>query len=164
VTFGLLYLWPFLEAFVSRDHETHELLDRPRNRPVRTALGSATLSFYVVLLVAGSQDIGAQKLGLAQGPVTNVLRLLLVGLPPSVALVTWKVCHDLSGSDEVEERKEAIHRIHSPDGGAASAAIGPSPVLERVGPLLRLVRLAWAAVITVVALVLRRRLERPRDD
>jgi ubiquinol-cytochrome c reductase cytochrome b subunit len=144
---------------VSRDRAAHEVLDRPRDRPVRTALGAATLSFYVVLLVAGSQDIGAQKLGLPQGLVTNVLRVLLLALPPFVAVVAWKVCRDLSGGDLVEARKEDIHRARAPEAVVGAGAVA-TLVEGPVGPLLRIVRLAWAAVITVVALVLRRRLER----
>ena len=45
--------WPFLEARVTGDHAEHHLLDRPRERPVRTALGVATLVFYAVLTLAG---------------------------------------------------------------------------------------------------------------
>ena len=37
ITFRLLYAWPFLEARFTRDHAEHHLLDRPRDRPVRTA-------------------------------------------------------------------------------------------------------------------------------
>ena len=53
VTFALLYAWPFLEARVTGDYAEHHLVDRPRQRPVRTALGVACLSFYVVLLPGG---------------------------------------------------------------------------------------------------------------
>ena len=40
LTFALLYA-AFLEARVTGDHDEHHLLDRPRQRPVRTALGAA---------------------------------------------------------------------------------------------------------------------------
>src|SRR5205807_2332620 len=63
VTFGLLYMWPFLEARFTDDHLEHHLLDSPRDRPVRTAIGVGVLTFYIVLVVAGAQDIIAQKLG-----------------------------------------------------------------------------------------------------
>jgi len=43
VTFALLFAWPFLEARWTGDHDNHHLLDRPRDRPMRTALGVATL-------------------------------------------------------------------------------------------------------------------------
>ena len=53
ITFGLLYAWPFLEQRFTRDHASHNLLDRPRDRPLRTAFGVATLTFYTVLVLAG---------------------------------------------------------------------------------------------------------------
>ena len=57
VTFVLLYLWPFLEARVTRDFAEHHIVDRPRQRPVRTALGAATLSFYSVLFFGAASDV-----------------------------------------------------------------------------------------------------------
>ncbi|TML58572.1 MAG: cytochrome b, partial [Actinobacteria bacterium] len=80
VTFGLLYAWPFLEQRVTGDREEHHLLDRPRDRPVRSAVGAGALTFFVVLFVAGAQDVIAQKLSVSIPSVTNALRGLAVGL------------------------------------------------------------------------------------
>jgi ubiquinol-cytochrome c reductase cytochrome b subunit len=113
LTFGLLYLWPFIERRITGDRDEHHLLDRPRNRPVRTALGVGVLTFYIVLFIAGSQDIGAQKLNASIPTVTEALRIMLVVLPVIATLLTWKVCHDLVGADEVERAKE--HILH-PEG------------------------------------------------
>jgi ubiquinol-cytochrome c reductase cytochrome b subunit len=107
LTFVLLYAWPFLEQRVTRDRRAHNLLDRPRHRPVRTALGVATLTFYVVLLLAGGQDIIAQKLGLDIVPVTETFRVLVFALPPAVALLAWKLCRDLSAGERKETRGPA---------------------------------------------------------
>jgi ubiquinol-cytochrome c reductase cytochrome b subunit len=108
VTFGLLYLWPFLERRVTHDTAEHHLLDRPRDRPARTAIGVGTLTFYVVLFLAGSQDIGAQKMAVAIPTLTRVFQVMLVVLPVLAGLLAWKVCRDLSGGDELESRKEEI--------------------------------------------------------
>jgi ubiquinol-cytochrome c reductase cytochrome b subunit len=54
------------------------------------------LSFYVVLLVAGGQDIIAQKLNVSIEPVTNWLRALVFLVPLAAALFTWRFCHDLA--------------------------------------------------------------------
>ena len=99
VTFGLLYAWPFLEQRVTGDREEHHLLDRPRDRPVRSAVGAGALTFFVVLFVAGAQDVIAQKLSVSIPAVTNALRGLAVGLPLVIALLTWKVCRDLAAGD-----------------------------------------------------------------
>jgi ubiquinol-cytochrome c reductase cytochrome b subunit len=108
ITFGLLYAWPFVERRLSRDTAEHHLLDRPRDRPLRTAFGVGTLTFYAVLFVAGSSDIGAQKFVVAIPTFTRVLQVLVVVLPLITALITWKLCHDLSGGDTLEATKEAI--------------------------------------------------------
>jgi ubiquinol-cytochrome c reductase cytochrome b subunit len=102
VTFGLLYLWPFIESRVTGDHADHHLLDRPRDRPLRTPIGVGVLTFYIVLTVAGAQDIIAQKLGVSIPPVTWTLRVLLVALPVLTAALARKLCHDLQ---EVQVRR-----------------------------------------------------------
>ena len=43
----------------------HHLLQRPRDVPVRTALGAMALTFYVVLLISGGNDIIADKFDIA---------------------------------------------------------------------------------------------------
>ncbi|MBW3650261.1 MAG: ubiquinol-cytochrome c reductase cytochrome b subunit [Actinobacteria bacterium] len=111
VTFGLLYAWPFVEARVTGDRQEHHLLDRARDRPVRTAIGAAVLSFYLVLTLAGGQDIIAQKLNLSISGVVWTLRGLLVVLPLGVALLTHHVCKDLAGAERLEHEKEEAKRL-----------------------------------------------------
>ncbi|MGH9127184.1 MAG: cytochrome bc1 complex cytochrome b subunit [Acidimicrobiales bacterium] len=100
LTFGLLYLWPFIEAKVTGDHDDHELLDRPRHRPVRTAIGTGVLAFYVVLFFAGSQDIIAQHLELSITTVDYSFRVLIFVVPIVVAVIAWKWCHDLTAEED----------------------------------------------------------------
>ena len=57
VFFTLLYLAPFIEARFTKDHAEHHVLDRPRDRPLRTAIGVGVLAFYLVLLGAASGDV-----------------------------------------------------------------------------------------------------------
>jgi ubiquinol-cytochrome c reductase cytochrome b subunit len=99
LTFGLLYLWPFIEAAITKDRTEHHLLDRPRQRPVRTPFGVAVLTFYIVLFFAGSQDVIAQKLHVSIPPVTFTFRVLVFVLPVFTALVTRKLCRDLAAAD-----------------------------------------------------------------
>ena len=99
IVVAVLLAWPFLEARVTGDRETHHLLDRPRDRPVRTAIGAAALTAFVVLLVAGSDDILAVELDWSIVVVRRVERVLLVVLPVLVALVTARVCRDLAARD-----------------------------------------------------------------
>jgi ubiquinol-cytochrome c reductase cytochrome b subunit len=106
ITFALLYAWPFLEQRWTGDVAVHHLLDRPRDRPGRTALGVATLTFYVVLLVAGAQDIVAQKLDVGITTVTHSLQAMAIVLPAAAAALAFKLCRDLQGSDALAEQRK----------------------------------------------------------
>jgi len=101
LTFGLLYAWPFLEARVTRDYAEHHLLDRPRQRPVRTALGMATVSFYTVLFLGGAADVLAATFGLSVNAILWTFRFLCLLAPPLVGWVTYRLCKELSARDGV---------------------------------------------------------------
>jgi ubiquinol-cytochrome c reductase cytochrome b subunit len=96
LTFFLLYAWPFLEARATRDRAEHHLLDRPRQRPLRTALGVATLAFYLVLFSGGAADVVASTFHLSVNQVLVTLRVLVVLVPLTAALVTYRLCKELS--------------------------------------------------------------------
>jgi ubiquinol-cytochrome c reductase cytochrome b subunit len=98
LTFALLYAWPFLERRFTRDRDEHHLLDRPRDRPMRTAIGVAVLTFYVVLLVAGAQDLFAQWFNVSIISVTRTLQVLVFALPLATAIFTWRICRDLAAT------------------------------------------------------------------
>jgi ubiquinol-cytochrome c reductase cytochrome b subunit len=137
LTFALLYAWPFLEARATHDHVEHHLLDRPRDRPIRTTLGVATLTFYAVLCVAGSQDLIAQHAHIGLTVLTNVLRALLVLGPVAAGALTWKACHDLRGADEVEHARAEVRAQHGiprprPPASPPSASEHPPSLIARI--------------------------------
>ncbi|MGH2693683.1 MAG: cytochrome bc1 complex cytochrome b subunit [Actinomycetota bacterium] len=98
ITFLLLYAWPFLEARFAHDHEPHHLLDRPRDHPMRTALGMATLTFYAVLFFAASNDLVAKWFVVSVESVTWTFRVLVFVLPPLVGWVTHRLMKALLAS------------------------------------------------------------------
>jgi len=95
ITFTLLYLWPFLEARFTGDHGPHHLLDRPRDRPLRTAMGMATLAFYTVLTVAGGSDVLSTTFGFSVNVMFWTFRALLFVIPAAVGLLTHRLCKEL---------------------------------------------------------------------
>jgi ubiquinol-cytochrome c reductase cytochrome b subunit len=95
VTFALLYAYPFLEERVTHDHGNHHLLDRPRDRPVRTAIGVAALTFYGALTIGGASDVLARKLDISVNAMIWTLRTVVIVLPPIVGVLTWRACKDL---------------------------------------------------------------------
>jgi ubiquinol-cytochrome c reductase cytochrome b subunit len=106
LTFLMLYAWPFVEARVTRDYAEHHLLDRPSEHPVRTALGVAVLTFYIVLLFAGGQDIWADLLHLSLDTVIWTFRTMVIVLPILTGLFTWKLCRDLSAGRHARKLEE----------------------------------------------------------
>src|SRR5439155_23245561 len=89
VTFLILYAWPFLERRLTGDTSEHHLLDRPRDHPVRTAIGIGGLGFFLVLVAAGSNDVLAKIAGVSVGAITWAFRILAVTLPFVLGLATW---------------------------------------------------------------------------
>jgi ubiquinol-cytochrome c reductase cytochrome b subunit len=99
VIFGVLYAWPFLEARFTHDHEEHHVLDRPRDRPVRTAIGVAALAFFMVLFVAGGNDVIASRFDVSVNVITYVLRVAVFVLPVASGLLTHRLCKELRARD-----------------------------------------------------------------
>jgi ubiquinol-cytochrome c reductase cytochrome b subunit len=89
LTFGLLYAWPFIEAIFTADRAPHHLLERARDHAVRTALGMAGLTFYLVLFAAASNDLMSKWLKVPVENITNAYRILVFLLPPIAGVVTY---------------------------------------------------------------------------
>ena len=128
VTFVLLYAWPFVEARLTGDHAEHHLLDRPRDRPVRTAVGVGVLTFYGVLLLAGGQDVIADKLNLPITGVTTTFQVLVFALPILTAAVSWKLCRDLQGARSAAEQEETPSPIGPAEPRVTQTAPADAPV------------------------------------
>ena len=111
VTFGLLYAWPFLEARVTGDRAEHHLADRPRQRPVRTALGVAALGFYVVMFLGGAADIIATTFGLSVNAVLWSFRFAALLVPPVFGYVTYRLCVELSLRDGLLFERRLFHSL-----------------------------------------------------
>ncbi len=108
ITFALLYAWPWIEARVTKDHREHHVLDRPRDRPVRTALGVATLSFYTILGVAASNDVLATAFNLSLNAVLIAFRVMLIVVPPIAALVAYRICKELQATERAGPPTEPL--------------------------------------------------------
>jgi ubiquinol-cytochrome c reductase cytochrome b subunit len=99
--FLVLYLYPFAEQRLTGEgHQERHLCDRPRDRPVRTALGVAGITFYGVLLLAGGNDVVAQSFRISVNALTWILRIALVLAPVAAFLVTRRLCHALTDAEQ----------------------------------------------------------------
>ncbi|MFE4669892.1 cytochrome bc complex cytochrome b subunit [Streptomyces sp. NPDC056716] len=122
VVFPLLLVfigvYPFIEARVTGDRREHHLLDRPRDRPVRTAIGAAWISLYLVLLAGGGNDIVATQLHLSINTVTWAVRIGILAVPAAVFVITRRICLGLRLRDRelVTHGRETGRIVRLPHG------------------------------------------------
>jgi ubiquinol-cytochrome c reductase cytochrome b subunit len=99
IMFNLIAMYPAIESWVTKDKGYHNLLDRPRDVPVRTGLGVMSLVFYMVLVTAGANDILASTFHWSLQATTWVLRVLLIVLPPISFKITKRICLGMQHED-----------------------------------------------------------------
>jgi ubiquinol-cytochrome c reductase cytochrome b subunit len=97
--FGLLIAWPFLEKKFTGDDAHHNLLQRPRDAPVRTAIGAMAISFYMLLTLCAMNDIIAFKFHISLNATTWIGRIGMVVLPAIVYYITYRWAVGLQRSD-----------------------------------------------------------------
>lgn len=86
-----LVLWPFIEARVTGDRREHHLLDWPWETPMRTATGAAAIALFVVITIAGANDVISTFLDVPIESLTTALRVLLFVVPAVVWLLTYRL-------------------------------------------------------------------------
>ncbi|HWF73787.1 MAG TPA: ubiquinol-cytochrome c reductase cytochrome b subunit [Solirubrobacteraceae bacterium] len=99
VVFGVMYTWPALERRITGDHRLHHLLDRPRDRPIRTAVGAAFLSWVVIVFAVGSTDRLFYRLGISYTAQIHFWRVGIWVLPIIIFFITRSACRALQRSD-----------------------------------------------------------------
>ena len=106
VPIGLIFtgaaLWPFFEQWATGDRSWHHINDRPRNAPIRTATGIATLVFYGVLWAEGANDVIADKLQVPLYTITWIARVLVFVGPAVSFWLTRRICLGLQRKDAQE--------------------------------------------------------------
>jgi ubiquinol-cytochrome c reductase cytochrome b subunit len=114
-------IWPFIEGRLSHDDRDHELLQWPWQAPVRLGIGAAILTLFIVLTVAGGNDVLAVNLHVGLEDLTRVSRILAIVAPILVGVLAWRLG---------VERQRAAAREQSPidalDGGPSGGA-EPAP-------------------------------------
>jgi ubiquinol-cytochrome c reductase cytochrome b subunit len=133
ITFTLLALWPFLEARLTGDRTEHHLLDRPRDRPLRTAFGISTLAFYTVLFFGGASDVLAVTFQTSVNALFRAFQLMLLVVPPLAGYVTFRLCKELARRDRpgASDQAPAVAPAAPDDGAERRKEIEPEDEPER---------------------------------
>ncbi len=103
--FGLLFAWPALERRFTGDQAFHNLLDRPRDAPWRTAIGVAFFTWVFTVFLAGASDRVFIFLGISYSAQIWVYRVAVFVLPPLVLLLVHRVCLELQGVEQLKRRR-----------------------------------------------------------
>ena len=99
LVFLFLYLYPALDRRFTGVRGYHHLLERPRDAPVRTAIGIALLSVVAVVLFAGAADRIFVQTGLSYQDQLWIFRALLVSLPTVAFFLALTVCRELKAHE-----------------------------------------------------------------
>jgi ubiquinol-cytochrome c reductase cytochrome b subunit len=91
--------YPWIEKKLTGDDAHHNLLQRPRDVPVRTAIGAMALSFYVILTLACMNDIIALKFHVSLNATTWIGRIGLIIVPPLAYYIAYRWALALQRSD-----------------------------------------------------------------
>ncbi len=118
IIFTGLALYPFIESWITGDKREHHLLDRPRNAPNRTAIGAMALTFTLVSLINGGNDIIATSFDLTINQMMWFSRIAIIVLPPIAFIVTKRLCLSLQRADRdlVLHGRETGRLVRMPNG------------------------------------------------
>jgi len=99
IIFTGMAFYPFIESWITGDKREHHLLDRPRNVPNRTALGVMSITFVLISLINGGNDIFATQFDLSINQIMWFSRISIFILPPIAFVVTKRLCLSLQRAD-----------------------------------------------------------------
>jgi ubiquinol-cytochrome c reductase cytochrome b subunit len=117
---GFLYFWPWFERRLTGDAAFHNLLERPRDNPLRTGLGAAMIAWVLLVFVAGSSDRVSVLLNIAYDKQIWFYRIAVLVGPLVVGLVAARVCKELQRGELVERDRS---RAEAEARGAATAPL-----------------------------------------
>jgi ubiquinol-cytochrome c reductase cytochrome b subunit len=96
---GIAAAYPWIERKMTKDYAHHNLLQRPRDVPVRTALGWMSITYFMVLLLMGGNDIFAYQFDISLNLTTWMGRIGMLVLPPIAYFVAYRICIGLQRGD-----------------------------------------------------------------
>jgi ubiquinol-cytochrome c reductase cytochrome b subunit len=110
---------PKTTSRMARETLAYDLLDRPRETPVKTAIAAAGITFYGLLWAAAANDQIAYQFHLAVEAVTIFFRFAVVIGPVIAFVITRGMCLALQQTDHqvAEHGVETGIITQSPDGG-----------------------------------------------
>ena len=109
VVLMVLMAVPFAEKRLTGDRRVHNVADRPRDAPRRTAFGVAFLTWVGLVFFAGSADRLYVFLGVSYQSMIWIYRVVTIVLPFVLYALVRSVCRGLQEGDRIDaDRERAI--------------------------------------------------------
>jgi ubiquinol-cytochrome c reductase cytochrome b subunit len=129
IVFALLYSLPWLDRrWISRDRARHDLLERPRDNPRRSALAAAVFAAVAVVFAAGSADRLFFQFGFGYEGAVWFFRGAFLVVPVIVFLLVKRICLQLrAGSSHPLRGWDGTVVVRNPQGGFDVSEVGDQP-------------------------------------
>jgi ubiquinol-cytochrome c reductase cytochrome b subunit len=102
VVIGFLYFWPAIERKWTGDDASHNLLQRPRDNPVRTGIGVGMATWVFLVFLSGSADRVNLTFGIPYTSQIWFYRVFTFVGPVLFGFVAWWICRELQAGEQVE--------------------------------------------------------------
>jgi ubiquinol-cytochrome c reductase cytochrome b subunit len=99
----MMLAFPWIERRVTGDRRAHNLLDRPRDAPGRTAFGVAFLTWIALVFIAGSADRTTVFFGLSYTAELWFYRAIVWVAPIVLFFVVRRWCRGLQAAERIQE-------------------------------------------------------------
>jgi quinol---cytochrome-c reductase cytochrome b subunit len=103
IVIGFLYFWPALERKLTGDDGWHNVLERPRDNPLRTGVGIGVVVWVVLVFVAGSSDRVNLVFDIPYTWQIWFYRVFTFVGPVLFGWIAYRVCKELQRGEAVEE-------------------------------------------------------------
>ncbi|HET9058900.1 MAG TPA: cytochrome b N-terminal domain-containing protein [Acidimicrobiales bacterium] len=151
IVFGVIYAWPWIDKRLYADYGEHNLLDRPRDKPLRTAIGVGALCFFADLTIASATDLIGNALSMSFELLIEILQYASFVAPIVGGLIAYRACillqrtgtHPIQrpvGGIIVRDETGAYHTLGASHGHGEEAnghGNAEEALLERVGAIAR---------------------------
>ena len=103
VVLAILAAFPWIERRLTGDRGFHNLVQRPRQAPNRTAFGLALLAWVFIVFAFGAADRILVLWGISYNAQLLAFRIGVWVVPATLFFITRRICRELQAADRVEE-------------------------------------------------------------
>jgi ubiquinol-cytochrome c reductase cytochrome b subunit len=121
---SVLLAFPWIERRLTGDRAVHNLADRPRDAPNRTAFGVAFLTWVFLIFAFGAADRILVLWNISYQVQLTIFRIGIWVIPAILFLVTRRICRELQEADRIEEIHEQAEQEAKRERQAAPAGAG----------------------------------------